>query len=265
MRHCSLIAMVLALLVAAPAPVRAQDGAEVLAAANALYREGQFAQAAGSYREALSAGFDGPRVHYNLGNALYRSGELGEAIAHYHAALAMAPRDRDIRANLDRALAERPAGRPAPAASGLHAVASRIVGGFTLSEFAAAAALCWWGALAASIALLIGAGRRRTVRRVAIALGVLMLTSAGFAVARWWAYHAVERAVIAAETAQLRTGPGESFEVALSVEEGWMLRVLRTDADWAEVLGEGGVAGWIPVSSLVMVQPRDGEISAPDR
>ena len=98
---------VLALLTALGAS--AQDGQGALDEANALYRDGQFAQAAEAYREALADGSDGPRTHYNLANALYRSGQPGEAIAHYQAALSMAPRDGDIRANLDRALAQRPA------------------------------------------------------------------------------------------------------------------------------------------------------------
>ncbi|MFW5866510.1 MAG: tetratricopeptide repeat protein [Armatimonadota bacterium] len=232
-----------------------QDSPDLLAGANALYREGQFELAAERYLEALMTGLDGPRVHYNLANALHRSGEAGAAIAHYQAALTMAPRNEDIRANLSRALAERPAGRPAPPASWLHAVGARIVATFTLSEFAAAAAICWWGALAAYVARLIGAGRRRTVTRVAIVLGVLTLASASFAAARWWAWHEIDRAVVSAESVQLRTGPGESFEAALSVQEGWMLRVLRQDLGWAQVMGEGGATGWVPESSLVMVRP----------
>jgi tetratricopeptide (TPR) repeat protein len=239
-------------VLAAPAAL-AQDApasADVLAEANALYREGRFAEAADRYREALADGLDGPRIHYNLGNALYRSDELGAAIGHYHLALRMAPRDADIRANLERALAERPAGTPAPSPSWLHAAGSRVIGTFTLSEFAAFAAVCWWIAAAGLVALLIGAGPRRTVTRVAIVFGVLALTGAGLATARWWSHHHLEHAVVVAESAQMRTGPGESFEVARSVQEGWLLRVLRRDANWAEVVGEAGATGWMPVSAL---------------
>jgi uncharacterized protein YgiM (DUF1202 family) len=176
----------------------------------------------------------------------------------------MAPRDADIRANLDRALTERPAGRPAPSSSWLHAAAARLVATFTLSEFAAAGALCWWGTIAAVVALLIGAGRRRTVRRTAIVFSALTLAIAGFGIARWWAYHGVDRAVVVAESTQVRTGPGESFEAALSVQEGWTLRVVRQDADWARVVGEGGTSGWLPTATLMMVRLSTGEASASD-
>ncbi len=235
---------------------------EPLAQADALYRDGKFGEAATAYREALEAGWDGARVQYNLANALYRSDEPGEAIAHYQAALTAAPREPDIRANLERALSERPAGRPAPSASWLHAAAVRVVRTFTLSEFAAAAALGWWLTLAAVAWLLLGARRWRVVRALTIGLAGCTLLLSGFAAARWRSYHAIDRAVVSAETAQLRTGPGESFEVAMPVQEGWMLRVVKRDTGWAEVIGEGGAAGWLPTPSLVMVRPDVGETPA---
>jgi uncharacterized protein YgiM (DUF1202 family) len=139
-----------------------------------------------------------------------------------------------------------------------------VVATFTLSELAGAAAVCWWGTVAAVIGLLIGAGRRRTMRRVGIALGALTLVLAGFAIARWWGYHAVDRAVVATESAQMRTGPGDSFEVALSVQEGWMVRVLREDGDWAEVVGEGGATGWLPAPALAMVRTDAAPTGATD-
>ncbi|MFW6156454.1 MAG: hypothetical protein ACOC7J_03965, partial [Armatimonadota bacterium] len=46
-------------------PTDPADAPDPIAEANALYRDGQFAAAAESYRDALEAGFDGPRVHYN--------------------------------------------------------------------------------------------------------------------------------------------------------------------------------------------------------
>ena len=254
--------LLIALIVLSASLALAEEPQEPLAQADTLYRDGRFAEAAAAYREALDAGWDGARVQYNLANALYRSDQPGAAIAHYEAALVSAPRDADIRANLERALAERPAGRPAPSASWLHAAAVRIVRSFTLSEFAWAAALGWWLTLAAFAWLLLGARRRRVVRALTIGLAACTLLLSGFATARWWSYHAIDRAVVSTESAQLRTGPSESFEVAMPVHEGWTMRVLRRDADWAQVVGEGGAAGWLPTASLAMVRPAPSDTPA---
>jgi len=66
-------------------------------AANQLYDQGKFAEAAALYEkiEPKTA-----HVYYNLGNAWYREGKLGWAILNYERARKLAPRDPDILANL---------------------------------------------------------------------------------------------------------------------------------------------------------------------
>lgn len=248
------LALHLCVLLLAAWPVLAADET-LLSAAGDLYREGDFSAAAERYAEALSAGVDGPTVHFNLATALHRSDRAGEAIAHYLTAAAMAPRDDDIRANLERALQDRPAGPPAPPASWLHAVVARVVGAFTLSELALAAATGYWMAIAAVIALMLGKGSRRTARRLTGVLGVLCLLLTLLALLRWWSYHHVDRAVVAVERAELRTGPGESFEMVASVGEGWIVRVAREDSDWLEVVDEAEVRGWLPAEALSPTGP----------
>lgn len=247
------------LMIALSIPAVAARADHPLAGANALYRDGDFVAAAAAYRQALNLGHDGATVHYNLANALYRSDRRGEAIAHYLAAATLAPRDDDIRVNLDRALTGRPAGPPVPPASWLHATTARMLGTFTLSEFAIAAALSYWIALGCAICVLLEVGKRRRFRRIAIAAGTLALILTALALGRWWTHHRVDRAVVAVESAQVRTGPGESFEVTRSVGEGSMLRIVRADTRWTEVIDESDARGWLPDDALarVTVRPSD--------
>ena len=229
------------------------DPGALLAEGNALYRDGDFPGAAQAYTQALELGGDGASVRYNLANALHRSERTGEAIAQYLAAARMAPRDRDIRSNLLLALNARPAGAPVPPTSWLHAAMGRLVGAFTLSEFAVAATVAYWIALACVIGLLVGRGKRRRLRRVSIAAGIAALVLTALAVGRWWGHHHVERAVVAVETTEMRTGPGESFEVSQPVGEGWIVRVLRDDTSWMEVVDEADVRGWLRADAVARV------------
>src|SRR5580698_1456330 len=66
-------------------------------AANQLYDNGKFAEAAAAYEkiEPKTA-----HVYYNLGNAWFRQNKLGLAILDYARARQLAPRDPDILANL---------------------------------------------------------------------------------------------------------------------------------------------------------------------
>ena len=246
------VATVLMLIVLA-LPLRAQEEADAVARGNELYRAGDFAAAAQAYREAIEQGQDGPRVHYNLGNALYLSERPGEAIAHYLAAVRMAPRDDDVRANLERAYAQRSVGPPAPPVSWLHAMLEHLTGRFTLADLAVAAAVCWWATVGAAALLILGVRRPHRVRRLVWGLGVITALLIALALGRWWGYHHLERAVIVAEAGQICTGPGESFEVVESAGEGVVVRVVRRDARWAEVVGESGTHGWISSDALMSV------------
>src|SRR5271170_2968170 len=70
-------------------------------AANNLYAEGKFADAAVAYGKILQSGATSPNLLFNYGNAEYKAGHLGRAIAAYRQAEQLAPRDADVRANLE--------------------------------------------------------------------------------------------------------------------------------------------------------------------
>ena len=69
-------------------------------AANKLYAENKFAEAATAYEKLASQGTISPALYFNLGNAQFKAGQIGRAIAAYRQAEILAPRDPDLRANL---------------------------------------------------------------------------------------------------------------------------------------------------------------------
>ena len=75
--------------------------ANIFTAANKLYAEGKFAEAAKAYEKILADRRASPALLFNYGNAEFKSGNLGQAIAAYRRAELLAPRDAEIRANLD--------------------------------------------------------------------------------------------------------------------------------------------------------------------
>ena len=69
-------------------------------AANKLYAEGKFADAANAYEKILQTGAQSSALLFNYANAEFKSGHLGKAIAAYRRAAQLSPRDDEIRANL---------------------------------------------------------------------------------------------------------------------------------------------------------------------
>ena len=226
-----------------------------LAEANALYQSGDFQSARTAYQAKLAEGLDGPTVLYNLGNASFRAGRIGEAIAYYQRALRLAPRDRDIRRNLQRAWHERKMGEPAPPAMWLNMLGRRVVDSFTLGELATTAAALWWLGAGLLAVRLRQRDRKRGLRALMVLVLACMLLVSAVALGRWWEYHHVSRGVIAAAQTQIRSGPGDSFEIVQQVHEGRMVRIMRADGAWMQVIAEGGARGWLPSSAIALTQP----------
>jgi Flp pilus assembly protein TadD len=110
-----LIALLLGLSAVAATAADAATGFE---AANRQYEKGDFAGAAKAYAALLDQGQHSSAVLFNLGNAHFKAGQLGAAIAAYRRAEALAPRDPDIRANLqfarEKVAGDTHCGAPAP-------------------------------------------------------------------------------------------------------------------------------------------------------
>src|SRR5439155_12340909 len=76
--------------------------------ANRLYEQGKFREAVTGYQRLINRGVRSSAVYFNSGNASFKAGDFGRAIANYRCAQYLAPRDRDIRANLRFARARVP-------------------------------------------------------------------------------------------------------------------------------------------------------------
>jgi tetratricopeptide (TPR) repeat protein len=69
--------------------------------ANSKYQGGDFKGASEIYQKLIQTGPATAVLYYNLGNATLKSGEKGAALVYYERALKAAPRDKDIRWNLN--------------------------------------------------------------------------------------------------------------------------------------------------------------------
>src|SRR5580693_3350640 len=83
------------------ASLQAADFADGFESANKLYEQGKYSDALGAYDQLLKTGGVSEAVLFNRGNALFKLGQLGRAIESYRLAQQLAPRDSELRANLD--------------------------------------------------------------------------------------------------------------------------------------------------------------------
>ncbi|HWN80487.1 MAG TPA: tetratricopeptide repeat protein, partial [Candidatus Udaeobacter sp.] len=155
-----------------------QDPVRAFGAANRLYEAGRFSEAAQAYQAIVDRGFESASLNFNLGNACLKSGELGEAVVAYERARALAPRDDDIRENLERARSLAVDVVPEPSGSIFLAKLAALKDWLSPGEALTAASLGLWLALATAAATrLVSRGRRWVQAAAWISFGLLILTS----------------------------------------------------------------------------------------
>ncbi len=223
-------------------------------AANELYRQGRFEEAAEKYRRALATGLESASVHFNLGNAYFRLGDLGRALASYERARRLGPRDPDVEANLEFARSRL---RPPPDLL-VHPLWRRLL--FPLAAVATAGELVVSTSIAYSclmallICRLLAPGLRRTLARASIAVALCLGFIGANAAERVWEEEFSKRVVVVADApAPVRFEPSETGTVHFEASRGTVLLLERREPGWLQVERGDGMRGWMKEEAAELI------------
>lgn len=242
-----LLAMVMEMphsAVAEPTPSQAFQSA------NALYEQGQYADAASAYEKVMKAEGFSPELLFNWGNALHQSGRTGEAILRWRQAAWLAPGDPDIQANL--VFSRQSAGLPLPPPP-----AWQVAWASWLQPTG-------WAVLA----LLGGVGFLTTQvvypsasrRRIFVILTLLMSALGALGALTWKKVANTEQAVILVENTPARYGPLKDSDVQETLPSGLEVRVEDELENWVKVRDIRGKGGWVlseNVGRILPISPGD--------
>lgn len=226
-------------------------------AANKLYEQGKFVEAARGYQQLLDAGHRSPALYFNLGNAWFKAGQTGYAIAAYRQIERLSPRDPNVQFNLNFARKQVASGDPKPGP-----VLERIVRALTLNEWTTLTAGAAWISF---LLLAIGEWResaRANARRYAlmvflVALGLASGTAA--AASRW--FNPTDAVIVTSE-AIARSGPLDEGKVLHQLRNGTEVTILdqkllaagsRTQT-WYQVRNNAAQSGWIKEDQLQRIR-----------
>ena len=143
----AIVALVLAVGIAAVASATSHEtmvDGNTMAAANQLYEAGHYPEAIQMYEQLLDQGLEDSALLYNLGNAYYQQSDTVQAIINYQHAAQLAPRDPDIRANLELALSQAPIPMQASDYGRIGAVAEFTQPWLSLNELALISLGSWF-------------------------------------------------------------------------------------------------------------------------
>ena len=244
-----------------------QTPEQAFVAGIAGFREGDYAAAERHFAACRRAVGGHPAIDFNLALTHLRLEQPGQARVYAERVLKQAPRDRAARELLRRVLArlDQP---PPPSPSGLHALWDGLKASLTCREAVNIAALLF------CLAALTLGGWLLTEKR---ALGWAGLVACMLAASMWSLAGAKmtedlagERAIVVADSAALRGGPGEQFAEIARLSEGSTVTLLarphlrlgpglalRLTYDsqglWCEVKAPSGARGYIRKSLIETV------------
>lgn len=249
----------LAGLVALPFAVSANDLSSGFDAANRLYEQGKFSEAATTYEKLAEANPVSPTLYFNLGNAWFKAGQLGRAIAAWRLAERLEPRDPSLRFNL-AFVRKKVTGSEAPVGS----LWERALRTLTINEWTglASAGLWVWFFL-----LALREWRpawRRALSGYTATVGVAAALLLGCLAAAANQQFNTTAAVVAVPDAIVRIGPLEEAQpTKFQFRDGNELAVLDQkelaaggqNQLWLYVRDAAGRVGWLKSDQVVLLRP----------
>jgi len=226
----------------------ASEVAESFSSANQLYAEGKFSAAAKSYEAIIHSGAVSASLWYDYGNAEFKSGNLGRAIAAWRRAALLAPRDADVRANLDFARNQ------VQGATVRQSQWQTWLEALTLDEWSMLAAITFWLTFGLFAAMQIWPLLKNPLRgaaRILIVATIFFCACLGEAAD---IHFSKPVAVVILPDAVTRSGPFNDAQNAFAVHDGAELSVLDQRNGWVQVSDANGRSGWMQ-SDQVEVLP----------
>lgn len=239
-RRCSILAAVFL----CAGSLFASDAAIEFSHANQLYAEGKFSDAARAYESILNSGVVSQNLLFDYGNAEFKSGNLGRAVAAYRRAAMLAPRDADVRANLDfaRNQVQGPTWR--------QTWWENWLAGLSLNEWTALAAITFWLAFILFAAIQFRPVWKNALRAPARGFAVAAAFFCACLVAAATVHFSDSIAVVVLPDAVTRVGPFDDAQNVFAVHDGAELSVLDRRNGWVQVSDGSGRTGWMKNSQV---------------
>jgi tetratricopeptide (TPR) repeat protein len=210
-----------------------------------LYEQGDFGLAAEHFESLIARGVKSAAVYYNLGNCYYKQGHTGRAVATYRRGGMLAPRDSDIKTNLN--LVRSVVGfRDTTASYDLGGVAVFPLRLASPRELMLVFYVGYYLTIICLVCVLFfGGNLRRKSLRILIVLLVVTVGALGFARYGVSRFNNGSDGVVTSEKAEFMSGPGTAFDELARLPDGVEVRLRARSGIWVEVELSTGDIGWI--------------------
>jgi len=222
----------------------ASDVTDDFSHANQLFAEGKFSEAAKAYESILNAGSVSQNLLFNAGDAEFKSGNLGRAIAAFRRAELLAPRDADVRANLDFARNQ------VQGVTWRQSWWESWLGSLSLNEWTALAAITFWLTFILFAVVQLRPEWKNVLRGPARGMAVAAVFFCACLMAAANVHFSDSVAVVVSPDAVTRSGPFDDAQNAFAVHDGAELAILDERNGWVQVTDGSGRTGWMKGSQV---------------
>jgi tetratricopeptide (TPR) repeat protein len=248
------------LLLASPSA----PASDTMSTANHLYDAGQYSQAAQGYQQLVDQGFVDSALFYNLGNAYFKQADYGRAILNYRRAEQLAPRDPDIKANLELARTQIVGqSQETETHEGLFSSVGRWTQQWlTVNELAIAVLTVW--VLFVFLMIIFSHIPKATMLREGVAYlviitGLVLIAGIVSLGSRVYLANTQPEAVVLAQEVNVTSGPGAHYVTEFTLHNGAEVRLLESRGNWTRLaLADDKLQGWVPTTTLEAVNGWQG-------
>jgi tetratricopeptide (TPR) repeat protein len=233
------------LLLGSTSALLAETPASAFDVANKLYEQDNYKQAAEAYKILVQKGQVSAPLYFNWGNALFKAGQLGQAIYAYQHAEALAPRDPDVRANLQFAR------NKVQAPTLLPERALRWLGELTLTEWTWLAAATLWIWLLLLAAMQWRPALKPSMQNFVVWGGLFTFVVYACFAGSFYFHRLDSRAIVVVPETNARLAPLDESQSAFTLHDGAELQVLDQKDQWLQVRIDPRRSGWIRKNDVV--------------
>lgn len=240
------LALILGLSLSGQTLLAGIDAETQFDAANKLYAENKFVEAASAYELIATNTPVSAAVYFNLGNARFKAGQIGLALAAYHHTATLSPRDPDLVANQKFARNQVQGPTISPTAW------QNWLATLTLNE--------WTWLCATGVWITFGLLLTRQLKPelaaplanwtwISSGITTLLIANLSLATAQ---RPGKNIAAITVADATVRTSPLDQSPTSFVAHDGAELRVLDTKDDWFQVTDGTRRIGWVKSEQAVL-------------
>jgi len=252
------IVLISSLVIAVDLSSSKRAGLENIITGNKLFHLGKYDQAIGIYEQLIDQGISDSVVYFNLGNAYYQQGDIGRAMLNYKRAKQLAPRDSDIKMNLEFVERNMISNEDfQPTASGpLQSIANLTQSWLTINESAILSLALWF--LFFFLYMVYRILNKGTIRTsigylTFLVIFMFILIGASFG-SRIIIENTQPDAIVIVSEITLNREPNFESTTELKLKNGTNIKLLDTKGEWIKLSTAGfTIQGWVPASSVEIV------------